>query len=313
LKVNVPLRDGQELQVRVIGRGQPVVLLHGFGSEALHWVPNILPLSHKFQFILPDLRGFGLSHHLSFSNPNVFAEYAHDLEDVLNHFNLHQVILGGISTGAYTCLVYNSLYGFERVERYLNIEHAPCSRNSPGQFDGIFRELQDEIFAGFAAVLERVYACPQPVHYWELPNDIRKTLRDTMSDLFVRAMNHPVGKGTSYSLRFAERAIAGRLFPISNMEGYFHIMQAFMNGQDTTSSLHTIQAPIKVMAGQHSEFFTLSAQQSILEHAPNASMTVFKRSGHIPILDRPLTFQREFMRFFTQPTSGFIPREIKLV
>lgn len=313
MKVSVPLRDGQHLHVRVIGSGQPVVLLHGFGSESLHWYPNILPFITKFQFILPDMRGFGLSHHLNFSSDHAFTDYAHDLEDVLNFFDLKSVFLGGISTGAYVCLLYNKLYGFDRVARYLNIEHAPCSRNSVDACDGIFCEKQAEIFAGFADILETINACPQPVHYWQLPKNIRHNLRNTMSDLFVRAVNHPVGKKTSFSLRYAERLVAGTLFPVHNMDGYFHIMHAFMNGEDTTDALQGIRAPVFVMAGESSEFFTVAAQQKILEQAPLATMTVFKRSGHIPQIDRPLAFEREFYRFLMQPIGDFKNKEVRFV
>ncbi len=259
------------------------------------------------------MRGFGLSHHLNFSSDHAFTDYAHDLEDVFNFFDLKSVFLGGISTGAYVCLLYNKLYGFDRVARYLNIEHAPCSRNSVDACDGIFCEKQAEIFAGFADILETINACPQPVHYWQLPKTIRHNLRNTMSDLFVRAVNHPVGKKTSFSLRYAERLVAGTLFPVHNMDGYFHIMHAFMNGEDTTDALQGIRAQVFVMAGESSEFFTVAAQQKILEQAPLATMTVFKRSGHIPQIDRPLAFEREFYRFLMQPIGDFNNKEVRFV
>lgn len=53
-----------------------------------------------------------------------------------------------------------------------------------------------------------------------------------MSDLFVRASYHPVGKQISKSTRRIQRFLSGNLFPIQNMPIYMHIIQSFINGTD---------------------------------------------------------------------------------
>ena len=114
----VPLRDGKALNVFCLGRGEPVILLHGFGFHGLQWLPNILPLTHRYRFYLPDLRGFGQSHLTAFSQHCVFSTYAQDLGDVIDHFKLNDVILGGVSTGAFTC----------GTGPFLPVECGPCQR-----------------------------------------------------------------------------------------------------------------------------------------------------------------------------------------
>lgn len=313
MKKIIPLRDGQHLKVRVVGKGKPVLLLHGFGSESRHWYPNVLPLSYQYQFILPDLRGFGQSHHIGFSHDNVFVNYAQDIEDILNHLDVPKVILGGLSTGAYSCLMYNKLHGFDRVERYLNIEHSTCSLNQGDVVHGLFREQQDSIFAGFGELADLLKPYGNAMNYWQLPSPIRLQLRDTMTDLFVRAVHHGTGKKLVSSARYVEKALAGNVFPIHNLPVYLTIMQAFMKGEDTTSALSTVKAPISIMAGQQSEYFSLQAQQHILQHAPVANLTIFRRAGHIPIVDRPIAFQKEFARFLTQPIEQFRNKAIRYV
>lgn len=76
------------------------------------------------------------------------------LHDVPEHFQLDQTALGGISTGAYICLTYNRLYGFDRVSKYLNIEHTLQSRIADDWQHGLFSEKQDELFACFERLLE---------------------------------------------------------------------------------------------------------------------------------------------------------------
>src|SRR5690242_2002209 len=117
MRTFVPLRDGERLSVRIIGNesAPPVVLLHGFGSRASHWLPNVLPLARKYRFVMPDLRGFGESHDVPLREPDVLAAYARDVETVLDHLRLDRVILSGLSMGACTAMKLFALGNADRV------------------------------------------------------------------------------------------------------------------------------------------------------------------------------------------------------
>src|SRR5262245_7643185 len=121
MRLEVPLRDGERLSVRIIGRASPVVLLHGFGSRGSHWLPNALPLARRYKFVIPDLRGFGDSHDVPLREPDVLATYARDVVDVLDHLDLDRVPIAGISMGACTAMKMFALGHSHRVSRYLNI------------------------------------------------------------------------------------------------------------------------------------------------------------------------------------------------
>src|SRR5437879_7194485 len=53
--------NGVKLHYLVAGKGDPVVLLHGFAETSHMWLPLIAKLSGKHTVIAPDLRGFGQS------------------------------------------------------------------------------------------------------------------------------------------------------------------------------------------------------------------------------------------------------------
>ncbi|MFD2229231.1 alpha/beta fold hydrolase [Alkalimarinus sediminis] len=294
----IPLRDGEQLYIRCIGRGQPVVLLHGFGSQSSHWIPNILPLIHRYKFILPDLRGFGHSHHLPMSNADVFGHYAEDIEDLFNHFQLDNAILGGISTGAYACLAFNQIGGFERVSRYLNIEHSAQSRNSDDWSHGLFGSRQDEIFSHFRELLKDIEHLAPDISYWSLPEHTRLKMRDTVIALISRATNRPMTRSfIRFAGRYFERPLTKTLIKVEHWQAYLRIMEAFMAGKDTRAHLANIQIPTTLMIGEQSRYFPLSGQLDVCRYVPHAKVIRFKKSGHIPILDEPIKFQREFMRF----------------
>jgi len=276
------------------------VLLHGFGSRGAHWLPNILPHAGRYRFFLPDLRGFGGSHHASLDGRDVFSTYACDLQEVLDHFELDKVILGGISTGAFTCLVYNHDHGFSRVSRYLNIEHGPDSRSSE-TLAGIFSHRQAEIFARFRQLLVLAQAAGHGTAYWDLPAEVRVQFRDTTSALFRRALNQPGSRlVVTLMARLMERALTKYFMPVEKWWTYLHVMSAFMEGKDTRPALAGITIPTTLMMGRHSRFFSVESQMEIARHVPHARVVIFEKSGHIPILDEPLHFQRQFSAFLAQ-------------
>jgi pimeloyl-ACP methyl ester carboxylesterase len=53
--------DGATIHVRVGGKGPAVVMLHGFGNTGDMWAPLAAALAKGHTFIVPDLRGMGLS------------------------------------------------------------------------------------------------------------------------------------------------------------------------------------------------------------------------------------------------------------
>lgn len=294
----ITLRDGEQVNVICIGKGEPVVLLHGFGSCAAHWLPNVLPLMHRFRFYLPDLRGFGGSHHARLPAGSVFATYAQDLEDLFDHFGLEQVALGGISTGAYACLTYNQQTGFGRISKYLNIEHGPDSRNSAGRHDGIFGEHQERIFAGFRELTALIAEHGHDTPYWDLPPTVRIRFRDTAMAVFRRALNRPFSRQVVVlAARYAERLLTRYLMPVERWHVYLDVMESFMQGGDTRAALPNIAVPTTVMIGRHSRYFQAEAQLEMASQIPGARTVVFENSGHIPIVDQPIRFQREFSRF----------------
>lgn len=294
----VTMRDGEKLNVICVGKGKPVILLHGFGSRASHWLPNILPFIGQYRFYLPDLRGFGGSHHASFFGENAFTVYARDLEDVMNHFELDNVALGGISTGAYACLMFNKDIGFDRVSKYLNIEHSANSKNSEDSHHGLFGPDQDRLFSDFRDLLLLAETHGMQTPYWELPPEARIQFRNVTMRVVRRAFNSRWGRRIATMMATnAERFLTQYLMQVDRWQVYLELMSSFMQGNDTTGALHRINVPTTVMIGRHSRYFTEGAQRALLTHIPHADVVVFEKSGHIPIIEEPIKFQREFSRF----------------
>jgi pimeloyl-ACP methyl ester carboxylesterase len=100
--------DGTELTVRRLGRGRPVVLLHGLFSDAQ---TNWIRFGHAqrladagFETIMPDLRAHGHSaapHEEDAYPPDVLVR---DAKTLIAHLGLEDYDLGGFSLGARTAV-----------------------------------------------------------------------------------------------------------------------------------------------------------------------------------------------------------------
>lgn len=98
--------DGVELAYHELGRGRPVILLHGLFSDAnMNWIKFGTAsriAADGFRVIMPDLRAHGASgkpHGPEFYPKGILAR---DLRELVAHFGLAEFDLGGFSLGSRT-------------------------------------------------------------------------------------------------------------------------------------------------------------------------------------------------------------------
>lgn len=104
----VPAKDGVPLAVHELGVGRPLLLIHGYFSNAeINWVKygHAKRLAEAgFRVLMPDLRAHGQSgkpHGPAFYPPDILAE---DGFSVLEHFGLTDYDLSGYSLGGRTAI-----------------------------------------------------------------------------------------------------------------------------------------------------------------------------------------------------------------
>lgn len=297
-KHHVTLRDGQSLFVRSIGRGRPVMLLHGFGMNSNYWLPFALPRARHYRFLLPDLRGSGRSHHIHFNREDVLDNHADDVLDILDSFGIDQVALGGVSMGAYTALRLNQRGDFGAVSKYLNIDQCARARNGDEWQNGLFGEHQAQEFARFNFLLDEAETY-RHVAYWRLPPPLRRKLAGHLTNFICYAFNrrhqHVVIR---QSAKYFERLLTRGFMPVHNWPAYLDVMRAYMQQDyDMRDSLSRISVPTTLMTGMRSAMYPARGQLQMREQIPHARVVTFKRSGHLPLIDEPVKFHRELGRF----------------
>jgi non-heme chloroperoxidase len=137
------------------GSGKPIVLIHGYPLNGNSWERQERELlANGYRVITYDRRGFGRS-----SQPTVGYDYdtfAADLNALLEHLALEDIVLGGFSMGTGEVTRYLSTYGSGRVRLAAMFGVVPPfllkTDDNPEGVDG-------EIFEGIkAAIVKDRYA-----------------------------------------------------------------------------------------------------------------------------------------------------------
>jgi len=91
-----------------LGKGTPLMLVHGFPLDSSSWNELIPYLKDHFDLILPDLRGFGKS--TTVEAPYTLSDMADDLAGLLDHLGVEKTALAGHSMGGYISLAFAKKY-----------------------------------------------------------------------------------------------------------------------------------------------------------------------------------------------------------
>jgi non-heme chloroperoxidase len=147
------------------GSGQPIVLIHGYPLNGASWEKQERVLLHAgYRVITYDRRGFGKS-----SQPTVGYDYdtfAADLNALLVHLDLSDVVLVGFSMGTGEVTRYLGTYGSARVSKAVLMGTIPPfllkTGDNPDGVDGaVFDEIKAAVLqdrpAYFKSFLDNFY------------------------------------------------------------------------------------------------------------------------------------------------------------
>ena len=92
----MPYYDAGEAAIyyETIGRGKPIVLLHGYALNSLMWECQLPALSEKYRVVTVDLRGFGKSSCGGQWSGNIMAD---DVSGLVHHLDLENYAILGFS------------------------------------------------------------------------------------------------------------------------------------------------------------------------------------------------------------------------
>lgn len=181
--------DGVRLHYLIAGKGDPVVLLHGFAETGHMWRPLIARLADRHTVIAPDLRGFGQSA----APVDGYAKkaMAQDIHALVKSLKFDRIRLVGHDIGLMVAYAYAAQYPAE-VDRLVLME---AFLPGVGEWNNVFllRDLWHFHFYGKTPLAlvtgrERIYLD----HFWnDFAADPAKSVSRADRRFYAKAYAQP--------------------------------------------------------------------------------------------------------------------------
>ena len=132
------------------GKGNPLVLIHGFPLDLSIWDTVVPLLENDFDVIVPDLRGFGESS--TVDEPYHMLDFANDIAGLLDFLGVEKAAFAGHSMGGYVALAFAKEYP-DRVSG-LALVSSQAAADAPERKAGRYKTAKDVSDSGVDVVSE---------------------------------------------------------------------------------------------------------------------------------------------------------------
>lgn len=259
-KVEGRIRVGEvELHYEITGMGEPAVLLHGLGSSAADWAPQIAELARSYRVIAVDLRGHGKS-----DKPRgrySIARFAADVAGVMECLGVCEAHVCGISLGG--------MVAFQLAVDHPSLVRTLAIINSGPAFPG--RTLK-----GWLALQTRL---------WIMRLKGLPALGPVIAGrLFPRPEQAPLRNA------FVEH------FAANDRAAYEATLRA-IGRFDVSDRVGRIACPILVLSGDR-DYTPVSAKEAYMPKLRDARLVVIPDSGHASPIDQPAAVNEALIGFW---------------
>jgi triacylglycerol lipase len=243
------------------GKGEPLLLIHGFGADKDNFTRVSAHLTKHYRVIIPDLPGFGES-----SRPE---DVSYEIEDQVERvrafteqLGITRMHLGGNSMGGFISAAYAAKYPDDVTSLWLL---APA-----GARPGFDSEVRREI--------ERIGENPL---LSKTPEDFSRTIEFAMS----RQPWFP------YSVKrvLAERAAA-------DYELHERILEEIREPA-LDSYVTRLETPALVVWGNEDRVLNPKDAEALRAIMPNAQVLLMDGIGHLPMIEAPRQAADDYLRF----------------
>ena len=242
-----------------------LVLIHAFPLGAGMWEGQQKALLPGWRLIAPDLRGFGGSTIGQPDDSPSIDDYAVDVVDLLNELQITSAVIGGCSMGGYAALAV--------VRRAPGLVRALILIDSKAGADTPEGRANRR---GMLAMLDR-----------EGPSGVA---RDMMPKL--------LGK-TTLTERPDVEAIVRRLVKQQDASALRGGIYRMMARPDSSDVIQSLNVPTLIIVGEEDTLTPPEEAQKMAALSSKAELVLMTRTGHLPNLEQPQTFNDALNAFLS--------------
>jgi pimeloyl-ACP methyl ester carboxylesterase len=248
---------GKKLSVEKQGSGDPVVLLHGLGSTANVWEPQVRALADRFTMVRFDLEGAGRS---PYTGELSIDGWVQDLASLLDLERIDKARLVGHSLGTLILQHFAAAHP-ARVEKLVLI--------------GVNRAPPE---ARRQAVRERVAK-------------VRAEGLDAIVDTVVK------GGVSPHTLAHKPEVVAfvRELLTRQPTEGYARSCEAMASA--VAADIGAIKAPVLLLAGRDDGVSPVANSEGMAADLENAQLRILEQCGHWHPIEQPAAVSQALREF----------------
>ncbi|MEO0972949.1 MAG: alpha/beta fold hydrolase [Pseudomonadota bacterium] len=250
------------------GRGEPVLMLHGFGADRYHWPRMARHLSRHYEIAAPDLPGFGVSSCLTQDRYGLHEQVAR-LVALLDALAWDRVHLVGNSMGGHLAAALARAHP-QRVRSLALLDAAGVDPQASTEFN-------EALAAGTNLLLA----------------DSRRDFRRLTAMMFVQPPFLP-GRVLDY---LGDQATARNGWNARVFDQYRESFEPLEQGPAMPD------VPALVLWGQEDRVLPVEDAQVFARLLPQAEVVLLPQTGHLPMLERPREVATHCQRLF-QRTQG---------
>jgi abhydrolase domain-containing protein 6 len=245
--------DGVRVPVTRLGRGQPLLLIHGFGDRGESMLPLAALLRREFEAVIPDLPGFGDADAVSSDRVTMVAQ-VRMLAQLLDTVGLPRVHVVGHSMGGGIA----ARLAHDLPERVLSL-----TLLSPAGPHGLHPNVEAMLLQGRNLLLPRTQA-----EFLEL-FDVSFASRPPFTRSHLRYV------GERWMSRREEHA------------RHFDRLFRPQAGEGVPGAMDAIHATARLVYGRDERLVHLDNRHVYAHHLRNGTTVMLDRVGHAPHLEAP--------------------------
>ena len=256
------------------GTGAPILFLHGFPGSAFSWEAAAHTLIEKYpgryRAIIPDLLGFGESD--SAGDDWYMEGQAHAIADLLKHLGISDLYLAAHDFGGPVALTFLRLHSEFKI-RKLTISSTNLFTDTPIPL--LLRS------AGIPVLGDMVYGMMsgspfgfRMMYHFAALNKKAVTWQD-----FRR---HVTPHGTASTAKIFKHSLA-------DLPGNYRSIEEFSA---------QIKLPVMILWGDNDPFFPVSVAKRSEAIIPNATLKIYKNTGHFVPEERSAEIADDLATFF---------------
>ncbi len=262
----ITFANGHAIGFDDVGKGVPVLFLHGFPHNRSLWSPQLGALAASARTIAMDLRGFGESPPCASTSVD---DYADDAAALLTELGIERAVIAGLSMGGY------ATFAFWRRHRDRVRALMLCDTRAGADSDdtrAARRVMQQQAQQqGSAAVADQMIA--------------------GMVGSTTRA-NHPELVDELH-----------RMMSIAPVAGVVGALDALMHRPDSTATLATIAVPTLIVVGDEDVLTPVKESRAMHLAIPGSRLEIIAGAGHVSNAERPATFNHVLSEFLVSLTA----------